>query len=128
MPGVGRSFKADTKSKALGRVLKSANLGTQTRELLLVAVADAARGLAVADAPQQLPALLGLQPGRIRVALVDHWAAPLALLDALPHFSSTPQDFYPAEDSLCQDNCVTGDTQADPAGPIQLGKHPDLKL
>ena len=69
--------------------VQGANLGAKGRKLLVMAVAGAPRRLAVANAPQQLPPLVGLQPGRIWVAQVDHWAAPLALLDALSAFTGT---------------------------------------
>ncbi len=75
-------------SKQHGREAEHAYFGTHAGELLLLALARAPRGLAVADALQQLPPLLGVQPGRIRVPPVLHWAAPLAapltLFHALP--------------------------------------------
>ena len=46
-------------------------------QLLQVALAHAACGLAVGDAPQQLPALLRVQAGRVGIPLVLHWAAPV---------------------------------------------------
>ena len=85
----GWSFKTDTRgTKPLTREGESADLGAQTRKLLMMAVAGASRRLAVADAPQQLPALLRIQPRRIWIAQVHHWAAPLTLLDHLPQLEA----------------------------------------
>lgn len=77
---------------AAGAGTESANLGIQTLGVLLVALAGAPCGLTIADAALQQPALFGLQPGRVWIALVDHWAAPPALHDALPPSSFIHQD------------------------------------
>ena len=54
-----------------------AYLGGQVMELIQVALAHAACGLAVGNAPQQLPALLCVQAGRVGIPLVLHWAPPV---------------------------------------------------